>query len=421
MEGDSAVVKRGHLYIKRPPRKCWDKLKAWHKRYFVLRDETRLSDPRLEMYNGKEPVSFGSRRPEMTLDLGGCLHVGYSAESTRFPYALVLVCRGKSPLLLAAEDELATRSWLLALSLIARKEYGKGVSKRLIPRRDVTPDGDHFAETSFPDRACNAWRSDATRSRRKVSTCRLGDPFRVTVKHTEDSRKSGIGGEVLMIVCRHGVGLARLGETECFLLWPVAYLRQFRHQSLAGGWSRSTLVTLEVGRRCSTGEGVFQFKTQKGREIIEVLKKMVELWSSRKATCGRRHSKQELETVTPLKSGDSDPCIPSVSLPDAWQKTCPPDRSSREDLNYIVPVIEHSPVLSKRKSSCDVIKGRMLHPLSAQEGSTRIGRSLPTTPDCLSVRNLGEGDSSDSEPEKTVTKTEPEDEGYIEVLPTDPH
>ncbi|GFT53758.1 uncharacterized protein NPIL_98541 [Nephila pilipes] len=96
---------------------------AWHKRYFVLRDETQDRSPCLEMYEKDElfTASLGIAGPKLILDLGQCVHIGFTSDSTRFPYALVIVCQGRSPLILAAEDELSARSWLLALGLITHK------------------------------------------------------------------------------------------------------------------------------------------------------------------------------------------------------------------------------------------------------------------------------------------------------------
>ena len=43
------------------------------------------------------------------------------------------------------------------------------------------------------------------------------------------------------------------------------------------------LFIVSFFRRSATGEGIFQFRTQRGGEIIRELKAIVELWSARKA------------------------------------------------------------------------------------------------------------------------------------------
>lgn len=382
MEENSAtgnqVVKRGYLYIKRPPRKCWQKLKAWHKRYFVLIDSTRYSSPYLEMYEGK------ASEPRVVFDLDQCQYLGYSTQSSKFSYAVVLVCKEKSPLLLAAVDPSVTKSWLWALGLIAGRSGG------LMGNPPDPPDrAEVWAQASVIHRVHDCRLPGSTdRDWDPALICQLGKPFQVTVQPTEDSQKWGLRGRLRLMVCRHGVGLARDGDTEYFLLWPVAYIRQFRHQSLTGGWWRSTLVTLEVGRRCSTGEGVYQFKSQNGAEIVEQLKKMMELWSSRKAI--RRHSKPELESADRLNISDigilptrnSAPCTPCSYLSPTRRKISQPTPPSQHQLNYEIPVIACYPDVPQSKSS----------PTSGGLSA----RDFPLV-DC-------------------ARQNENEDEGYIEVL-----
>ncbi|CAN8019849.1 unnamed protein product, partial [Ixodes persulcatus] len=102
---------------------------AWHKRFLVLKDETSERGPLLELYTSQEEaLSQAGTAPclrspccRLCFDLAQTVHVGFTSDSKRFPNALVLVCQGRSPLVLAAQDELGSRSWLLALGLIAHK------------------------------------------------------------------------------------------------------------------------------------------------------------------------------------------------------------------------------------------------------------------------------------------------------------
>jgi hypothetical protein len=60
------------------------------------------------MYNCQQEVKSG-QVPILTLELNDTVHIGIASESHRFANVLVLVCNGKAPLLLAADDELAAR------------------------------------------------------------------------------------------------------------------------------------------------------------------------------------------------------------------------------------------------------------------------------------------------------------------------
>ncbi len=88
-------------------------LQAWHKRYFLLKDSFIDNTSILQMYNSQQDVKTSSV-PLLSLELNETVHIGIASESHRFSNVLVLVCNGRAPLLLAADDELAAR---LGLSL----------------------------------------------------------------------------------------------------------------------------------------------------------------------------------------------------------------------------------------------------------------------------------------------------------------
>ena len=82
-------------------------LKAWHKKFFVLRESP--SGPELSMYSSQQEVKAGILPPSFTIFVRETVHLGITSESHRFSHVLVVVVSGKSPLLLAAEDELTAR------------------------------------------------------------------------------------------------------------------------------------------------------------------------------------------------------------------------------------------------------------------------------------------------------------------------
>jgi hypothetical protein len=91
--------------------------------------------------------------------------------------------------------------------------------------------------------------------------------FQVSVQSTEASERACLRGQLQLVIFTRGVGVARIGDFECFLLWPIAFIRQYRHESLKnkntssssilnttnqcdkrGTNKRHTIVKLEVGR-----------------------------------------------------------------------------------------------------------------------------------------------------------------------------
>ncbi|GIX98543.1 uncharacterized protein CDAR_502021 [Caerostris darwini] len=179
--------------------------------------------------------------------------------------------------------------------------------------------------------------------------------FQVSVNPTEDSQRLGMSGDLQLAIFSHGVGLAKPGMASCFVVWPVAYIRQYLHESTGStGRTKTTIVSLEVGRRSATGEGTFQFRTQKGAEIIRELKGIVELWSARKAVLSIQQSsaKHDIFRNSPSKiphsrgrswnfTGRSAPCTPSLAFPHSWQQryTSPgPSKKALSDLNHPVGI-----------------------------------------------------------------------------------
>ncbi|XP_015923663.1 insulin receptor substrate 1 isoform X2 [Parasteatoda tepidariorum] len=405
------VVKQGYLFVKRPPRKYLSKIKAWHKRYFVLRDETQDRSPCLEMYEKDElfTAPLGIAGPKLILDLGQCVHIGFTSDSSRFPYALVIVCQGRSPLILAAEDELSARSWLLALGLITHKGNSTQCQKTsfIPPPSLLLERRTHRNKAAYRDTCSLPQESSAPLSVESTAATLLPEEyndndmdlsfareiFHVSVNPTEDSQRLGMSGDLQLAIFSHGVGLAKPGMASCFVVWPVAYIRQYLHESTGStGRTKTTIVSLEVGRRSITGEGVFQFRTQKGTEIIRELKGIVELWSARKAVLSIQQSsaKHSFFKTSPTKIthskgrswnfiGRSAPCTPSLAFPHTWhqrrsspgpsKKSAPditrtsntyeigksPKHSESADaehpINYIVPCFEGSPPSEKTNQS----------------------------------------------------------------------
>ncbi|XP_076368332.1 uncharacterized protein LOC143255875 isoform X2 [Tachypleus tridentatus] len=411
------------------------------------------------MWNSLEEAakpSCGAREPHLILDLTQAVHVGFTADSRRFPYGLVLVCQGKMPLLMAAEDELSARSWLLALGLIAHKgsENAWRNSSRQASGDDTCSGGSNSSQGILVQEFLDPLDTmdgcllpleymDST-----LEAAFARERFSVMIHHTEASERAGLKGEYHLVILGHSVGLAKTGQTDCFLLWPIAYVRQYKHETLATtAKSRTTLVTLEVGRRCSTGEGVFQFKTQRGQEIILELKRAIALWSARKAAVVALRQSRSLESRTSshrlwTRGGRSAPSTPFLSIPHLWN-TCPeiwsrksasPSRHQQDDVNYIIPVFECSnsspgndsnslsPDLLKKKGSHHEHSGQESEPVEQAtcDNTSCIRTSLPSKSDKRFSQNSTTPHMEKLQRSRNIKSLKEirESEGYIEVLPT---
>lgn len=372
-------------------------LRAWHKRFLVLKDETSERGPLLELYTSQEEaLSQAGTAPclrspccRLCFDLAQTVHVGFTSDSKRFPNALVLVCQGRSPLVLAAQDELGSRSWLLALGLIAHKassQHGwrfmcKKASEQAVAVATSVAYANSLENSSSAGTnasSCGAVRrqSGSTfdgESENSLDAVLIPPPleygdgcldmlfsrerFPVSVNPSEASERVGLRGDYQLVILGHSVGLLRPGAPEPFLVWPVTCIRQYKHELLLAPGARNnarstTLVTIEVGRRCCTGEGTFQFRTNRGQEVIRELKRAVALWSARKAALASWcQSRAAAQRSSCLRLGRSAPATPSLSMPPAWRRqpespetrggSCG-DARTTADLNYVLPAFERS-------------------------------------------------------------------------------
>lgn len=67
--------------------------------------------------------------------------------------------------------------------------------------------------------------------------------FPVYVQPTEASERCAIRGALQLVVYTRGVGVARIGDVESFLMWPIIYIRQYKHESLK---NNNNIVTNDV-------------------------------------------------------------------------------------------------------------------------------------------------------------------------------
>lgn len=440
-------------------------LRAWHKRFFVLKDETSERGPALEMYKSPEEARVVVS-PWLSLDLAQTVHVGFTSDSKRFPNALVLVCQGRSPLLLAAHDELGSRSWLLALGLIAHKASAQHAWRFMCKKAPEEPpvgrctsSGALYGASS--DASAAATEVSSVQHRLSVNTdadsmtgsldgvvipppLEYGDGcldalfsrerFLVTVSPTEASERLALRGEYQLLILGHSVGLVQPGSRQCTIVWPVTCIRQYRHELLLSEHARSktTMVTIEVGRRCCTGEGLFQFRTQRGQEVIRELKRAVALWAARKAALASWCQSRAVAAAqrSSLRLGRSAPATPSLSMPPAWRRPhvvdSPPDHSSSsgDDFNYIVPAFQRS--ASSLGDDSGLPSPRMPRPCRSDPGDHLVEGDDDDEDDSNYVRISSIGGPVNVHrvsfrntvvPDKTLQELR-NAEGYIEVLPT---
>ncbi|RWR99337.1 hypothetical protein B4U79_17040 [Dinothrombium tinctorium] len=195
--------------------------------------------------------------------------------------------------------------------------------------------------------------------------------FPICFQVTEASERVGLRDHLQLVVFTRGLGVARVGDTECFILWPISVIRQYRLQSLRKSDCdsklnsrknrRTTVVTLEIGRRCRTGEGVFHFTTTQGEEIMRELKKAVSNWASYRA---KNRTMSASRSSSLIKACNHDTCrLIRCSAKDARNRSapCTPALSAHSISQNLITRYASKPFemgMIKKRDSSECCRGR---------------------------------------------------------------
>ncbi|XP_022051708.1 docking protein 2 [Acanthochromis polyacanthus] len=139
-----------------------------------------------------------------------------------------------------------SRDWLSAICLLAfQKDPGESDKGDFKGGNGLTmEDNDLYS----------SWKSDRTLP---------PNQYKVTVQSTEASKRCRLAGEYVVYPDKEAVILLDVSAGRTVYCWPYRLLRKFGQ--VEGGFS------IEAGRRCDSGEGVFTFLTQYGPQIFQLI------------------------------------------------------------------------------------------------------------------------------------------------------
>ncbi|XP_070769883.1 docking protein 3 [Enoplosus armatus] len=141
-----------------------------------------------------------------------------------------------------------SQDWLSALSLLAfQKDPGESDKGGFERGNGLTmEDNDLYS----------SWKTDLTLP---------PNQYQVTIHSTEASRRCQLSGEYLVSSEKEAVILLAINTGHTIYSWPYRLLRKFGQ--VEGGFS------IEAGRRCESGEGVFIFLSRHGPQIFQAILK----------------------------------------------------------------------------------------------------------------------------------------------------
>ncbi|KAL9984891.1 hypothetical protein ACROYT_G007236 [Oculina patagonica] len=314
------------MMIKRPPTSTKVRIKAWQSKFFVLRDKTQNLTQRLEYY--KDETAFAFQKPvEYSFHLDSIVYIGETQSSKAHCYPIMVVCNKQGAITVGCDTEKAMKDWLAAINRVAVKVGGTS-----------TPDiWAHISSDNSPGSTPELFRrvtSDLPNARSR-SCHNLGDMspnkprtatspgYFVTTRLTPHSEKNNIRGDYILCVTEEEVSLqSAVDRSQTVVTWSVGHLRGFKSEpAVSAGVKDMQLLTLKVGRRSATGEGIFQFFTKHGDTIADEIRRHSQhafKSAAEKRDAFRRKSTNSSETMSPPGAH------PTRKLPRTM--TAPPER-----------------------------------------------------------------------------------------------
>ncbi|XP_053321497.1 docking protein 2 [Spea bombifrons] len=241
MEG--SIVKQGSLYFQHQQRFG----KKWKKVWAVLHRPASSGVARLEMHEGSQPPESGRKLECWKLiQLSDCVSLSErggenSPKDTR-----------------AFSIETAQRVFLLASETSEQPCWVRELCALAFPQ-----------ERLFLERRCSQpQQSEGLRLQENVlySTSRESSPgnqFVVRIRQTDASSRCSLSGMYTLSVDTNCLSLRDRQSGSLLYSWPYPFLRRFGRDK--------AMFSFEAGRRCTSGEGTFEFQTALGSQIFSAI------------------------------------------------------------------------------------------------------------------------------------------------------
>ncbi|KAM4749115.1 docking protein 2 [Rhinophrynus dorsalis] len=288
MEG--GIVKQGSLYMQNHQRFG----KKWRKVWGVLYGGAPSGVARLEMYDGSQPPDSG-RRPECwrMIQLSDFITVSErSGENSPKDTRTFSIETTQRVYLLASEIS-EQPVWVKALCSLAFPQERLSLERRC--SQPPISSGLHMQENAL------------------YSTSRESG-FVVRVRQTEASIRCGLSGMYTLTAEGTCLSLRERQNGNLLYNWPYQYLRRFGRDK--------TMFSFEAGRRCTSGEGNFEFETPLGGQIFQAIEGAIN------SKCGDAPTPSGYGPYTEESSSGSRPPLPSPSLPKGTINPTPGQKGS---------------------------------------------------------------------------------------------
>ncbi|XP_011478626.2 docking protein 3 [Oryzias latipes] len=228
--------------------------KTWRKTWMALFKASSTGVGRLELSNVSDGSSAGDQKKSgrqksterKVVRLSDCLSATPAVKES-CPSGCTAFCLNttQSTYIFASNT---SEEWLSALCLLAFQGDPGGTDK-----------GDFEGGNSLAmedNELYSTWNKDPTLPPKQ---------FKVKIKSTIASKRCKLAGEYLMSSETEALVLFSLDASDAIFRWPYRLLRRFG--KVEGGFS------IEAGRRCESGEGLFIFLTRHALHVFQAIAK----------------------------------------------------------------------------------------------------------------------------------------------------
>ncbi|KAG8574129.1 hypothetical protein GDO81_009060 [Engystomops pustulosus] len=265
----------------------------WKRVWAQLYEATSSGLARLEMYEGTQPPETG-RKQECwkLLQLSECVSLsdrcGESCPKDTRAFSI----------------ETAQRVYLIASDIPEQPNWVRSLCKLAFPqeRRTLERTGSQTMISSLQLQENSLYSTSQEAS--------AGGQFAVRVRQTDAASRCGLSGMYTLVAEVKCLSLKDRQMGNVLFSWPYPYLRRFGRDK--------SMFSFEAGRRCTSGEGHFEFETSHGSQIFQAIESAIKAGHNDSPVAHEQHQDEgsslprQPPRSTSLTAAPANPTVPNT-------------------------------------------------------------------------------------------------------------
>ncbi|KAK7494702.1 hypothetical protein BaRGS_00014100 [Batillaria attramentaria] len=212
--------------------------------------------PRIELFEEKT-----DSKPVKVIILERLKWVDKSYKHTEHPTFEISIKREKHHFTVGSQDD--KDDWVQSLCHVDENLWKQHASDRDISETDESADADDGAMSE----------------NMLYDSCDRTKQFKVSVNSTKASEANNLKGHFYLMPTRDSLRLLEMSGHKCLHEWPYRHIRKYGRTK--------KMFQMEVGRKCTTGEGNFSFFTPEGDMLVELMGSYTREMAAREQDAGQ--------------------------------------------------------------------------------------------------------------------------------------